>query len=148
MPGGEWEELRGGFEECSPGCSQADTLQMCKPGNARQHQTGCGSRGGRDLLLFCFILKPDLHSNAVWCFEGNNFVCPNLCCCFRKIMILLINSWYKTLFCSGAQNWWWGLQQSIAQNHLHSGVFAWINDSLMLFIFVLTLPRSVLSSGC
>lgn len=80
-----------------PGCSQADTLQACKCGNARQQQTGCGSREESDLFLFYFILKADLHSNAIWCFEGNNFVCPNLCCCcFRKTIVLLINSWYKT----------------------------------------------------
>lgn len=125
----------------------AATFQACKCGYARQHQTGCGSREGNYLFLFYFILKTDLHSNAIRCFEGNNFVCPNLCCCFRKMIVLLINSWYKTLFCSGAQNWWWGLKQSVAQNHVHSGAFAWINDS-PVFNFVFTLPRSVLSSGC
>lgn len=79
-----------------PGCRQADTLQACTCGNARQHQTDCGSREESDLFLFKFILKTDLHSNTIWCFEGNNFVCPNLCCCFRKMIVLLINSWYKT----------------------------------------------------
>lgn len=96
MPGGGWEELGGGCEECSRGCSHTDTLQACKRGDARQHQTGCGSGEGRDLGFFSFILKADLHSNAIWCFEGNNFVCPNLWCCFRKMIVLLINSWYKT----------------------------------------------------
>lgn len=51
---------------------------------------------GIGVSFFSFILKAYLHSNAIWCFEGNNFVCPDLCCCFRRMIVLLINSWYKT----------------------------------------------------
>lgn len=54
MPGGGWEELGGGCEDCSRGCSHTDTLQACKRGDARQHQTGCGSGEGKDLGFFLF----------------------------------------------------------------------------------------------
>lgn len=94
--------LGGRFEECSLGCRQAH-FKVYKRGDARQYQTDFGSREGNDLFIFYFILKADLPSNAVWCCEGNNFVCPKLCYCFKKMIVLLINSWYNTsvLFRSG-----------------------------------------------
>lgn len=48
------------------------------------------------LFFLYFILKRGFCSSAIWYFEGNNYsVCPDFGCCFRKTVVLVINSWYK-----------------------------------------------------